>query len=62
MNQPEHIAQGLNALLRKIEAKRNKWKSEQAEEAWIIEQGNNMNDWFLEAFGDERARHNQRHR
>jgi hypothetical protein len=62
MNQPEHIAQGLNALLRKIEARRNKWKSEQAEEAWIIEQGNNMNDWFLEVFGDERARHNQRHR
>jgi hypothetical protein len=62
MNEPEHIAKGLEVLLRKIEAKRNKWKSQQAEDKWIIDRGNEINDWFLEAFGDERARHNQRHR
>lgn len=56
MNQPEHIAKGLEVLLRKIEAKRNKWKSQQAEDQWIIERGNEINDWFLEVFGDERTR------
>ena len=56
MNEPEHIAKGLEVLLRKIEAKRNKWKSQQAEDQWIIERGNEINDWFLEVFGDERTR------
>ena len=58
MNQPEHIAKGLEVLLRKIEAKRNKWKSQQAEDQWIIEQGNNINDWFLEVFGDGKSERN----
>ena len=56
MSEPEHIAQGLNALLRKIEIKRNAWKSQQAEDRWIIERGNEMNDWFLEVFGESRER------
>ena len=58
MNQPEHIAKGLEVLLRKIEAKRNAWKSQQAEDQWIIEQGNNINDWFLEVFGDGKSERN----
>ena len=58
MDQPEHIAKGLEVLLRKIEAKRNKWKSQQAEDQWIIERGNEINDWFLEVFGDGKSERN----
>lgn len=54
--QPEHIAEGLAALLRKIETKREAWKYEQAQDEWIIQRGNEINDWFLEVFGDEHDR------
>lgn len=47
---PEHIKPGLDALLRKLEAKRNAWKREQDLEAWIIERAYEMDDWFLEVF------------
>jgi hypothetical protein len=56
MVQPEHIKPGLDALLRKLEAKRNAWKTEQEQDRWIIERAAEMNDWFLEVFGDEQNR------
>ena len=56
---PEHIKPGLEALLRKIEAKRNAWKAQQAEDEWMIARANEMNDWYLEVFGDA---HDHKHR
>lgn len=56
MNKPEHIKPGLDALLKKLEVKRNQWKREQDMDQWIIDRANDMNDWYLEVFGDERAR------
>lgn len=56
MNQPEHIARKLNELIHKIESQRGQDKSGQDEDQWIIDRGNEINDWFLEVFGDERTR------
>lgn len=46
----KHVKPGLDALLRKLEAKRNAWKREQDLEAWIIERAYEMDDWFLDVF------------
>lgn len=54
--QPTHIKPGLDALLKKLEAKRNQWKREEDMDRWIIERAAEMNDWYLEVFGDEQAR------
>lgn len=53
---PEHIKPGLDALLRKIELRREAWKREQEQDQWIIERAAEMNDWFLEVFGDAHDR------
>ena len=58
MNQPEHIARKLNELIHKIESQRGRDKSVQDDDQWIIDRGNEINDWFLEVFGNERARRN----
>lgn len=52
MTQPTHIKPGLDALLRKLEVKRNAWKTEQEMDQWIIDRANDMNDWYLEVFND----------
>lgn len=52
----EHVKPGLDALLKKLEAKRNQWKREEDMDRWIIERAAEMNDWYLEVFGDEQAR------
>lgn len=52
----EHIKPGLDALLRKIELRREAWKREQEQDQWIIDRANDMNDWFLEVFADEQNR------
>lgn len=56
MVQPEHIKPSLDALLRKIELRREAWKREQEQNQWIIERAAEMNDWFLEVFGDAHDR------
>ena len=56
MVQPEHIKPGLDALLRKIELRREAWKREQEQDRWIIERAAEMNDWFLEVFDDGQGR------
>lgn len=48
----EHIKPGLDALIRKLEAKRREWKQQQAEDEWMIARANDMNDWYLEVFND----------
>ena len=53
---PEHIKPSLDALLRKIELRREAWKREQEQDQWIIERAAEMNDWFLEVFGDTHDR------
>lgn len=52
MTQPTHIKPGLDALLRKIELRREAWKRQQDEDRWIIERAAEMNDWYLEVFND----------
>ena len=56
MTEPTHIKPGLAALLRKLDAKRNQWKVEQEQDRWIIERGRELDDQFLEVFGDEQNR------
>ncbi len=56
MTQPEHIKPGLDALLRKIELRREAWKRQEAEDRWIIERAAELDDQFLEVFGDEQNR------
>jgi len=56
MVQPEHIGPGLAALLKKLEAKREAWKRQEAEDRWIIERAAELDDQFLEVFGDEQNR------
>jgi len=56
MTEPTHIKPGLDALLKKLEVKRNQWKVEQEQDRWIIERGRELDDQFLEVFGDERNR------
>jgi hypothetical protein len=56
MVQPEHIGPGLAALLKKLEAKREAWKRQQDEDRWIIERAAELDDQFLEVFGDEQNR------
>lgn len=52
----KHVKPGLDDLLKKLEAKRNQWKREEDMDRWIIERAAEMNDWYLEVFGDEQAR------
>lgn len=52
----DHVKPGLDALLKKLEAKRNQWKREEEMDRWIIERAAEMNDWYLEVFGDEQNR------
>lgn len=56
MVQPEHIKPGLDALLRKIELRREAWKREQEQDRWIMERAAELDDQFLEVFGDEQNR------
>ena len=55
-SRPEHIKPGLDALLRKIELRREAWKREQEQDRWIIERAAEMNDWFLEVFDDGQSK------
>ena len=52
----EHIKPGLAALLKKLEAKREAWKRQQDEDRWIMERAAELDDQFLEVFGDEQNR------
>lgn len=56
MTQPEHIKPGLAALLKKLEDKREAWKREQEQDRWIMERAAELDDQFLEVFGDEQNR------
>ncbi len=56
MSKPEHIKPGLAALLKKLEAKREAWKLQEAEDRWIMERAAELDDQFLEVFGDEQNR------
>lgn len=52
MNEPQHISLGLAALLKKLEAKREAWKRQQAEDAWILARAAEVDDWYLEVYTD----------
>lgn len=59
--QPEHVGTALDTLLKKLEAKRNEWKAQQAEDEWMIARANEMNDWYLEVFGDAHEQQNRKY-